>query len=522
LLELLQSGGLARGEYFRIAIFQSKQDDNLPKNLAPNSTRRLFMERRASQENLAELIDGGQFLLAEEIFSERRTNDPMEMVVRSEVEAYFGRLEAAAALLEEVAPRATEINVASRFSLASGRLAICNGDYEGADVHLQTAYYFYRFQSDAFGVGHSLLNLACLARWRGELEAAIAKLTAAEEKITGRASRRSEFLRGLIASEQAAVEKDRGEIERAADAYNNALRLLKATERGRYYGCALVGMANLKCALGEFEQSLDLYREANTVFERYDVKEELANSQISMAKALMRLGRYDRAERLAEESRYLVSVAHCQRGNPAGESAALALLAQLALKRNETERALELASAALELADRVSSIAPRVQARIALGQAQLAGREYNRSIETLRQAADIARNSSAFANSDLLRLELEATLYLAEAYHIVDTRAGRDALARAAEILNTLKDWWLSNEHSRISAKYQEQIIFTDDNRLVFDGSQLPKWHEAKRTLEGFLLRNALRQTNNSLTRAARKLGVSKVHVHNLKKKHNL
>ena len=45
---------------------------------------------------------------------------------------------------------------------------------------------------------------------------------------------------------------------------------------------------------------------------------------------------------------------------------------------------------------------------------------------------------------------------------------------------------------------------------------------KAKRTLEGFLLRNALRQTNNSLTRAARKLGVSKVHVHNLKKKHNL
>jgi tetratricopeptide (TPR) repeat protein len=480
------------------------------------------MERRASQESLVELIDSGQFLVAEEIFSERRTNDPMEMVVRSEVEAYFGRLEMAAALLEQVAPRAVEINVASRFSLASGRLAICNGDYSGADLHLQTAYYFYRFQGDSFGVSQSLLGLAHLARWKEETEVAMARLSAAQEGITGRASRRSDFLRGLIATEQAAVEKDRGGIERSIESYGVALRLLKATERGRYYGRALLGLANLKCALGEFENSLDLYREANTVFERYDIKEDLSDGQLSMAKALMRLGRYDRAERLAEDSRNL------QRNHPAGESTALALLARIALKRNETEQALNLASTAVERADQTNSVAPRIEARIALGQVCLAEREFNKAIETLHEAAELARDPNTFKTSpgcgpsDCRRMELEATIYLAEAYHAVDTRAGRDELARAAKILNMLKDSWLSSEHSRVSAKYQEQIIFTEDNRLVFDGSQLPKWHEAKRTLEGFLLRNALRQTNNSLTRAARKLGVSKVHVHNLKKKHNL
>jgi transcriptional regulator with GAF, ATPase, and Fis domain len=95
-------------------------------------------------------------------------------------------------------------------------------------------------------------------------------------------------------------------------------------------------------------------------------------------------------------------------------------------------------------------------------------------------------------------------------------------LIRASELINTLEDAWLGDEYNRVSSKYEEQILFTDDNRLVFDGTQLPRWHEAKRTLEGFLLRNALRQTNNSLTRAARKLGVSKVHVHNLKKKHEI
>jgi transcriptional regulator with GAF, ATPase, and Fis domain len=104
----------------------------------------------------------------------------------------------------------------------------------------------------------------------------------------------------------------------------------------------------------------------------------------------------------------------------------------------------------------------------------------------------------------------------------VDTRAGRTELTRASELLNQVEDAFLGDEFNRISAKYEEQIVFTDDNRLVFDGNQLPRWQEAKRTLEGFLLRNALRQTNNSLTRAARKLGVSKVHVHNLKKKHGI
>ncbi len=80
------------------------------------------MERRASQESPVDLIDSGQFLAAEEIFSERRTDDPKEMVVRSEVAMYFDRLNDGASLLEQVAPRIGEIDVAARFSLAKGNL----------------------------------------------------------------------------------------------------------------------------------------------------------------------------------------------------------------------------------------------------------------------------------------------------------------------------------------------------------------------------------------------------------------
>jgi hypothetical protein len=228
---------------------------------------------------------------------------------------------------------------------------------------------------------------------------------------------------------------------------------------------------------------------------------------------LIRLQRLERAEKLAEESREL------RRGDPAGESDSIVVLVLVALHRGELEGASERALAAVALSDQSSSSESRVRARLALGHVKLAEREFKDATDALGTAAELARNT---AGAPARRLELEATVYLAEAFHNVDTRAGRTELLRASELLNQVEDAFLGDEFNRVSAKYEEQIVFTDDNRLVFDGNQLPRWQEAKRTLEGFLLRNALRQTNNSLTRAARKLGVSKVHVHNLKKKHGL
>lgn len=473
------------------------------------------MERRLSQENPVELIDSGQFLTAEEMFSERRTDDPMEVVVRSEVAMYFDRIEDGAALLEQVAPRVTSLDVAARFSLARGRMALWKGDLREADAPLQTAYHLFLFQNDSFGISQSLLELARLARRRGEFEDATAKINEAQEGIKGRVSKKMEFLRGQITAEQAALALDKGEIEQASDLYSEAARLLKGVERGRFYARALMGMADLKCALGEFQDSLDLYKEANTVFERYDIKRDISGSYLKLSEALMRLKRFDRAEKLAEESRDV------WRGkNPAGESVALALLAKIALLKNEIDEATSRATSAVENAEKTSSAEAHARARIAMGMVELAKHEFKSAADSLTKAVEHSRALKGSSESKLI--DLEATIYLAEAYHNFDTRAGRGQLQQASDLLNTLEDTWLGDEYNRVSTKYEEQIILTDDNRLVFDGNQLPRWQEAKRTLEGFLLRNALRQTNNSLTRAARKLGVSKVHVHNLKKKHGM
>jgi tetratricopeptide (TPR) repeat protein len=471
------------------------------------------MERRSSQESLVELIDSGQFLAAEEIFSERRTNEPMEMVIRAEVGMYFDRLDDANALLEEVAPQIADIGVAARFSLTRGRLALWRGDEHQAATQLQAAYHFYLFLNDSFGISRSLLNLGRFVRYRGEAEEGAAKLEAAQNGIKGRTSRRTEYLRGIISAEQAAAAVDRGDIEKANERYSEAIRLLKTHERGRFYARALVGMADLRCAVGDFQDSLEIYKEAITVLERYDLRKDLAAAKLKLARALIRLKRLERAEKLAEESRDL------RKGDAAGESEAMAVLVLIALQKSELNGTGALARDAVELSDQSLSVGARVLTRIAQGQVKLAEREFHEATGTLSEAASVARSS---LGSSARRLELEATLYLAEALHNFDTRAGRTELQRANELLNQVEDAFLGDEYNRISSKYEEQIVFTDDNRLVFDGNQLPRWQEAKRTLEGFLLRNALRQTNNSLTRAARKLGVSKVHVHNLKKKHGV
>ncbi|MBI3650138.1 MAG: hypothetical protein HY231_03740 [Acidobacteria bacterium] len=472
------------------------------------------MEKRATQDNYEDLVDTGQFLAVEEVFAERRTDDPTEMVIRAEVAMYFGRLHDAYLLLEQVMKRIGEINLAARFSLAKGRLALLMDSEDNAQTLLQSAYYFYLFNDEPYGIARSLVELAKVACKQGNLEQAGVHLAKAQEQLEGRSAKKAEFLRGLITSEQAAVFREKGEIEAATAAYEEAARILKTYEKGRHYAQALLGTADLKYALGEYQDSLDIYKEANTVFERYDLKPERADSQLHLATALLRLKRFERAEKLATDSREI------QSGDPAGEGSALAVLATLALQQNELDEAANYAKKAVEQADHGHSAEAKMRARIALGQVYLATHEFKSATETLQEAIEIASNAKPAAKIRLL--DLEATIGLAEAFHNLDTRAGRTQLTRASEIINTLEDAWLGDEYNRVSLKYEEQILFTDDNRLVFDGTQLPRWHEAKRTLEGFLLRNALRQTNNSLTRAARKLGVSKVHVHNLKKKHDI
>src|SRR5262249_31262853 len=238
------------------------------------------MERKMSHEGLSDLIDGGQFLAAEELFSERRTDDPFEMVIRAKVAMSFGRLEDADIRAAQVAPRISDINVAARFSLTRGRLALVQDRDDQAQAPLESAFHFYSFHNDAFGIARALLALATLSRRRGNLDEAATQLENAEELISGRTTKRSDYLKFIITTERAHLAVDRGETDLAAELYSEATPGLRQLEKGKFYAYSLLGQADLRCELGEYQESLEIYKEANTVFERYDLKRDSADCQL--------------------------------------------------------------------------------------------------------------------------------------------------------------------------------------------------------------------------------------------------
>jgi hypothetical protein len=78
-------------------------------------------------------------------------------------------------------------------------------------------------------------------------------------------------------------------------------------------------MADLRCAVGDFPDSLEIYKEAITVLERYALRKDLAGAKLKLARALIRVKRLERAEKLADESRDL------RKGDAEGESEAMAV-----------------------------------------------------------------------------------------------------------------------------------------------------------------------------------------------------
>src|SRR5262249_24872647 len=261
-----------------------------------------------------------------------------------------------------VAPRISDINVAARFSLTRGRLALVQDRDDQAQAPLESAFHFYSFHNDAFGIARALLALATLSRRRGNLDEAATQLENAEELISGRTTKRSDYLKFIITTERAHLAVDRGETDLAAELYSEATPGLRQLEKGKFYAYSLLGQADLRCELGEYQESLEIYKEANTVFERYDLKRDSADCQLKTEKALVRLKRYERGERLAQDSLAL------RRGDPAGESATFAILSSIALQQSNTEEAATRANNALKLADQSRSAESRLAARAALGQ----------------------------------------------------------------------------------------------------------------------------------------------------------
>lgn len=120
------------------------------------------------------------------------------------------------------------------------------------------------------------------------------------------------------------------------------------------------------------------------------------------------------------------------------------------------------------------------------------------AVETLRAAVDEARSAGD------VRLESHALAFLDDALEGIEV-AGRSRVERTVRALRE---------------RPRTPIRRTPSNELVFSGDVLPTWTAAKRTLERFILENALKQTNNNRAAAGRMLKITKVAVHHACKRH--
>jgi len=114
-------------------------------------------------------------------------------------------------------------------------------------------------------------------------------------------------------------------------------------------------------------------------------------------------------------------------------------------------------------------------------------------------------------------------IYLAEAYHGFHVTRGQEFLDKATILMEGQQDASFKSEYDAVVNKYRrERIVVSGENKFIIDGNLLPEWEDAKRGLEIFLLRNALKQSENNMTQAGKLLGISKVHVHTRRKQYGL
>jgi len=119
-------------------------------------------ELHVSSSRIEELIDSGQFSLAEKLLGRVQGKTPLLNVLRAQMEIYFWRLPQAEMLLNEAAHDVKDIELAARYSLTRGELCCELGEYESAEERFQSAYHFYKFLGDTLGQAAALYHLGRL------------------------------------------------------------------------------------------------------------------------------------------------------------------------------------------------------------------------------------------------------------------------------------------------------------------------------------------------------------------------
>jgi tetratricopeptide (TPR) repeat protein len=457
-----------------------------------------------------ETIDAGRFDEVERSLSGMSpAEEPLVKILTVEVDVYFSRLGKVGELIEGVDAASLDARSLPRFFMASGSYHFARGEYDRAQQLFEAAYHNYKLLNERYYTAQGLYNLGRLKLVQGNVAEAEAALGDAKNLLSEEATAKSDYLLGLVEYNLGVCREQAGAQDAAKELYNSAIKLLKETECCRHFASAMTSLGGLLTSAGHYSEAIDLLKEAYAILSRYEISDELATTASKLSVALARTTDFDEAQRVLLESLEL----HERIGDVRATAVTLKSLAELYLERNDMARVEKYAKDALAQANAIGDPVLQAESNIVVGRVAARRRDHVQAEKALQAAQEIAKGLG------YKKLEGQICLYLAEVYYSTSPVKAQEYVTRAQELLQGFRDPWIEQELQRVSQRSTtERVKLTADNKLVFDGNFLPNWYSAKEALEQFLLKNALRQSGGNLTKAGEILGITKVHVHNLRK----
>jgi len=418
---------------------------------------------------------------------------------------YLNRLDEAEHLLQELSANRAGMTVSQVTELVFAEAEYCywRVRYEEAERHLQAALYMSeQMLNDPFCIARAYYGLARVERKRGNHSGAEELLNKAHQLLRGLTGHKARYLKSLIDFNLGVICEMLGELDRSEAILRKAVKELQTVESGRFYGLALNSLGGTVLCLGRCEEALSLFTKATEIFNEQAILEDLTHSRINIGFALIRLKRYREAEEILTDCLELSR----RLSNPGRESYVLGLLAEIYLEKNDILQTTRYAEQAVEVAELSQNSYVISGGLVILGRC-LAEQDRTRAIEVLHRAIELATESGG------KRDQIEAYLYLADIMINTDRRKAREYFDAAAKLLTEYPDRHFIAQAEAIKKKLDANPVEVDEDTFVIHRKKLPTWRAAKRSLEMFLLKTALKETNYSGTETAKLLKISKATV---------
>jgi len=417
---------------------------------------------------------------------------------------YLNRLEEAEQLITELSSIADlTVAQATGLAFAEAELSYWRVYYDEAEEHFKAALYnSERRLKDPFCIARAYYGLGRVERKRGHHDRAIDLLETARQRLKGLTETKAQFLDALIRFNLGVLNQKIGLMAQSEELLKKAVEDLQSIEGGRFYGLTLNSLGIVTMLLGKYQEALSLFLKATDIFSEQAILEDLAWSRYNTAFVLTCLKRHKEAKSI------LLDCLELDRrlGDPVREARSLELLAEIALALKAPDEAVQLSRQAVELAELSRNDYAIAGALLVWGRS-LATLDRTKAIEVLNRAMELAEAH------DEKREMIGANIYLAEVMLGMNRVKTGQYLSAAEKLLAQCPDKYLESQARAIKKKLEQNPVEVSDDTFLIHKNRLPTWRTAKRSLEVFLLKSALEQTNYSGNETAKLLKISKATV---------